>query len=46
MMFEEMLKTAEHSAGDRLDEVAAGECQNGRPQRFEDVAAYAIARIA
>jgi hypothetical protein len=34
MMFEEMLETAEHSAGDRLDEVAAGEYQNGRPQRF------------
>jgi hypothetical protein len=24
MMFEEMLETAEHSAGDLLDEVAAG----------------------
>jgi hypothetical protein len=25
MMFEEMLETAEHSAGDLLDEVAAGD---------------------
>jgi hypothetical protein len=39
MMFEEMLETAEHSAGDLLDEVAAGEYLNGRPQPFEDVAA-------
>ena len=39
MMFEEMLKTAEHSAGNLLDEVAAAEYKNGRPQRFEDVAA-------